>query len=79
MMEDEDFPERIQFWTRVGNDNFKQGKKRLDLQHPSFWWDKHASQNILVLPDAYMFSQWEIKTSERECMERNSASSGYFK
>jgi hypothetical protein len=31
MMKHPEFPESVQFWTRINNDLFKQGDKRLDL------------------------------------------------
>jgi len=79
MMEHPDFPEKVQFWSRIGNDLWKQKEWRLDLKHPSFYWDNNQKQSILVIPDLYMFGQWVQNTPQRECLERNSATEGYFK
>ena len=35
-------------------------------------------QNVLVLPDPYMFVDWKTQTERRECLQRNVAEIGYF-
>ena len=58
IVDHKDFPERIQFWWRVGYDRFEiddwYNGDRIDLQHPQIWWDNDQYQNIITVPDAYM-------------------------
>ena len=57
LLEHDEFPSYVQFWTRIGNDVFAQGSEtKIDLKHPSMFWDNRNDQNIIVLPDRYMFS-----------------------
>ena len=73
------FPKKIQFWTRQFSDRFYQPEgKRWDIDHPHIWFDNHKDQNVLVVPDAYMYIMWNHKKDEREHMFRNLAEEGYF-
>ena len=73
-----DFPKKIQFWTRVGNDEWQQPYgKRYDIEYPSFWMDNNRDLKILVLPDHYMFGIKNHHT--KESIRINSDQSGYFK
>lgn len=78
LVHEPDFPNYLQFWTRTGNDGFYQKQNQWDLKHPHIWWDNHQVQNVLVLPDPYMFALWDKHTHRRECVARNSAETGYL-
>jgi hypothetical protein len=49
----------IQFWTHTNCDDAKwetHDGRRLDLLHPSMWWDNHPEKfKVIVHPDPYMF------------------------
>ena len=57
MYRQQDFPEKIQFWTRVGNDKLQLQNlngRRIDLEFPHLFWDNKKDQNVIVVPDPYM-------------------------
>ena len=41
LMDNPEFPKRLQFWTRIHNDWFQQKDNRWDLEYPSIYWDNY--------------------------------------
>ena len=67
IVQHKDFPDRVQFWWRLGYDRFdlyKFGGERIDLHYPQIWYDNDKTQNVIIIPDVYILMNFVINDSE---------------
>ena len=68
-----DFPEYVQFWTRIGSDQLhleRYNNRRFDVLFPQMWWDNRKDQNVILHPNPYIF-RMNMKMKEKSCMIEN--------
>ena len=57
-MKSKEFPNRIQFWTRIVDDDINLDRfniERIDLKYPHIFWDNEVGYtNVLVTADPYV-------------------------
>ena len=71
-MKKPDFPKTLQFWTKVGNDQFDPHNKfpSIEKEFPHIWFDNKKGRNVIVVPNPYDFFDFERNKETRNCISK---------